>query len=165
MPGKKLEEMITLSSSTPFIIRQSIEYKIKRILGIDYIEIDGKPDIKTAERCFRALENNKAFYRTSSFDFKIVKQIHSWTNYYIHGGYRPEPWRTETAINYLKNLFYAGKTSEKHSYSYSLYAGVEVLECDLPNLMENTEISIRNEIHGDIQINWLTDPELALIKK
>ena len=162
MPGKDSEEMITLSSSTPFIIRQSIEYKIKRILGIDYLLIDGKPDIKTAERCFRAIENNKAFYRTSSFDFKIVKQIHSWTNYYVHGGYRPEPWRTETAINYLKNLFYAGKTSEK--YSYSLFAGVEVFESDLPKVIENTENSIRYEIHGDIQIKWLANPELALIK-
>jgi hypothetical protein len=163
MPGKNSEEMMTLSSSTPFMIRQSIEYKIKRLLGIDYLIIDEKRDTRTTMRCFKAIENNKKFYKNSSFDFKIIRQIHAWTNYYIHGGYRPEPWRTETAINYLKNLFYAGMTSENKSLS--LYAGVEVFEIDLSKIIENTEKSIRQDISGNVQIKWLTNPELCLLKK
>lgn len=163
MPSKHPEERLVLASSTPFIIRQSIEYKIKRILGIDYFLIDGKQDIRTAEKCFHAIDSNKPFYKTKGFDFKIVKQIYSWTNYYVHGGYRPEPWRTETANNYLKGLFYAGVTSVK--YSLSLYAGIEVLESDLDKLRTNTEKNIKNGVQGKVDIEWLTQPEVAIIKK
>jgi len=162
MPGKHPEESLALSSSTPFIIRQSIEYKIKRILGIDYYLIDGKPDIRTTDKCFDAIERNKPFYKTKGFDFSMVKKIYSWTNYYVHGGYRPEPWRTECAINYLKGLFYAGVTSVKSSLS--LYAGIEVLESELDKLHINTEVSIKKGVQGKVEIEWLTRPEVAIIK-
>lgn len=74
-PGTHEEEYFTLSSSTPFIIRQSIEYKIKRVLGIDYILLDGKPDIRSMKKYFKAIEANKNYY-TVKFDFDILKTIH-----------------------------------------------------------------------------------------
>ena len=163
MPGKHPEQKLVLASSTPFIIRQCIEYKLKRILGIDYWLIDGKPDIRAASKCFTAIDNNKAYYKTRNFSFQIIKTIHSWTNPYIHGGYRPEPWKTETAINYLNNLFYAGKTTSKNLYS--LYASIEVQERDLPKIRESTEMSIRNESRGNIEIEWRLQPEVAIIRK
>lgn len=163
MPGKHSQERLVLASSTPFIIRQSIEYKIKRILGIDYLLDNGKPDIRTTKKCFKAIENNKVYYRTTDFDFKIIEIIHSWTNVYIHGGYRPEPWRTETAVDYLTNLFYSGQTSVKNSYS--LFAGVEVLKGDISKVLENTEKSLKNGIEDNVKIIWLNKPEVAIVKK
>lgn len=162
MPSNNSEERLALASSTPFVIRQSIEYKIKRILGIDYILINGKLDIRTMERCFKAIEKNKTFYRTKDFDINTIKQIYSWTNYYVHGGYRPEPWRTETAINYLNNLFYAGQSSNKKYLS--LYAGVEILEDDLTNVLKNTERSIKSGENRPVEIRWLNKPEVLIIK-
>ena len=52
IPSQHQEERLALASSTPFIIRQSIEYKIKRILGIDYILINGNIDNRITEKCF-----------------------------------------------------------------------------------------------------------------
>ncbi|QHT71175.1 hypothetical protein GXP67_33250 [Rhodocytophaga rosea] len=162
-PGIHGGEKIVLASSAPFIVRQSIEYKIKRILGIDYLLVNNKPDIRTTERCFNTLEKNRRFYRTKDFDFQVIKQIHSWTNYYIHGGYRPEPWRIETAINYLDNLFFSGNTSND-AYITS-YAGVEIFEDDLINLRENTEKSLKEGLTGDVKIKWIRVPEVAMIKR
>jgi hypothetical protein len=163
IPGKNPEERLALATSTPFIIRQSIEYKIKRILGIDYVLINGKPDNRLVEKCFKAIDNNMEFYRTNNFDFKVIKLIHAWSHYYIHGGYRPAPWRTETAINYLDNLFYSGETSNKRLLS--LYAGIEVKEENLEKLKQRTEGTIKNDSISDIKIKWLKQPEIAIIKK
>ncbi|AKQ44690.1 hypothetical protein TH63_02105 [Rufibacter radiotolerans] len=161
-PNDHPEEKLILSSSTPFTIRQSIEYKIKRILGIDYWLIEGRPDIQAIPKCFKAIAANKQYYKIYNLDFEAIKAIHSWTNVYIHGGYRPEPWRTETALFCLKDLFYSGQTSVKNSFS--LYAGVEVLETDLQVLMKNTEEIIRAGNSKPIEIKWLSKPEVAIIK-
>lgn len=161
-PGKHEQEHLALSSSTPFIIRQSIEYKIKRILGINYIELSGKPHKTFANVYFKALRNNKEFYKIRKFDFEVIEKIHSWTHLYIHGGFRSRPWLTENALNCLKELFYSGETS--NSQSVSLYAGIEILETDLENLLKKTQESIENELGQDAEIVWLTKPELAYIK-
>jgi|TARA_B110000238_G_C16028402_1_gene396304 hypothetical protein len=160
-PGEHLEENLALASSTPFIIRQSIEYKIKRILGIDYLLINEKPDIRTTERCFKAIENNEIYYKTKGINFPIIKLIYSWSNTYIHGGYRPNPWQTENAINYVKKLFYVGETSKVNSFS--IYASVEVLKEDLTTIKKLTEKSIKKDIKGKLEIKWLNKPELAII--
>ena len=160
-PGMYEQEHLTLSSSTPFIIRQSIEYKIKRVLGIDYIQLCDKPHKTSADIYFMALRNNFEFYRRIKFDFEVIKKIHSWTNSYIHGGYRSRPWLTENALNYLQELFYAGETSQPQSLS--LFAGIKILEIDLEDLLNKTEESIKNKLGKDAEIVWLPKPELAYI--
>lgn len=163
VPGQHPQEKIVLAASTPFVIRQSIEYKIKRILGIDYILLkNGRPDIQAMKKCFSAIEANKIYYNTTNFNFEIIQKIHSWTHAYIHGGYRPEPWKTETALYCLKNLFYEGANSTNPN-SFSWYAGVEVFDYNLDKLKETTDLSLRKD--AEIEIVWLSNPEVAVIKK
>ena len=162
-PGIHEQENLALSTSTPFIIRQSIEYKMKRILGIDYIKKDGNIHKTNMNIYFKALNNNLRFYKTRNFDFTIIEKIHSWTHLYIHGGYRPKPWQIETALNYLKELFYKGETSQGNLLSY--YAGIELLESDLPAMKMKTIDTINEMLEGDIEIIWQNEFELAIIKK
>jgi len=160
--GEHQEEKLALSSSTAFIIRQSIEYKIKRILGIDKIIKNKRPYIRTMDLCFKAIDKNSEFYTLKDFSFSAIKNIYIWTHTFIHGGYRPEPWQTETALTYLKSLFYSGETSK--SKSYSLYAGIEVKESELVKLRELTEKTIMAD-EVEIEIQWLSKPEVAIIRK
>lgn len=162
-PGTKKEENLALASSTPFIIRQSLEYKIKRILGINYIESNGKPDKTLASVYFKALRNNLRFYKIKKFDFETIEKIYTWTHSYIHGGIRAKPWKTETALNYLEEFFYSGKTSQPNSWS--LYAGIETEEENLDALKNNTCESLKKQLGQDIKIVWLSKPELAIMKK
>ena len=162
IPNDIKEEKLVLSTSTSFFIRQSIEYKIKRILGIDYILINDKPDKRSVEKYFKAIENNMSFYTTKNFNFEIIKKIHSWTHTYIHGGYRPEPWKTETALFYLNELFFSGKTSRKKSFS--LYAGIELKESELESLKSNTESTIKSLDNSETSVKWAWPPEVAIIK-
>ncbi len=163
MPGKHPEERLALATSTPFVIRQSIEYKIKRILGIDYILVNNKLDNRVLEKCFKAIKVNSELYVTKGFSFSVLKLIHTWTHYFIHGGYRPEPWRTETALNYLDSLFYSGKTL--NNSMLSRYASIEIDETLLEELMKRTEETIKRESDGSVQIKWLNRPEIAIIRK
>jgi hypothetical protein len=159
--GEHPEEKLVLGTSTTFFIRQAIEYKIKRVLGIEYILLDGKPDIRSMDKFLKAIESNKIYYKVK-FDFDILKTIYSWTHTYIHGGYRPEPWKTETAINYLSLIYYNGETSNVNSYS--LYAGIEVNSSELASLKINTEETLTNEAGlKKLFISWLSKPEVAIV--
>lgn len=83
---------------------------------------------------------------------------------YIHGGYRPEPWKTETAIDYLSLFFHSGETSNINSYS--LYAGVEVNSTALDLLKSNTEQALMREAEKEkkvFSISWLNKPEIAIL--
>ena len=110
----------------------------------------------------KAINNNLLYYNTRGFEFEVLKKIHSWTNTYIHGGYRPNPWKTETALFYLDKVFYSGKTS--NSKSLSTYASVEVKRENLDKLRINTEESIKKDSEGkEVHIEWRNSLEIAII--
>ena len=154
-PGEHPEEKFVLSTTTPFFIRQSIEYKVKRCLGIDFWLKNGSSDIRSTETCFEIIKKID-FFKTDNIDFDIVKHIYSWTNLYIHGGYRAEPWRTETAINYLSSLFNQAENS--------LFAGIKVFKSDVPRIKEIAEKHIRfKNDQNEIYIRWRNKPEVAII--
>lgn len=161
--GEHPEEKLVLSTAAPFFIRQAIEYKIKGILGIDYILLNCTTDVQFMKKCFKTVEANKKYYSVK-FDFETIKTIFNWTHTYIHGGYRAEPWKTETAIHYLESIFYSGQTSNINSFS--LYAGVEVDKSNLEELRINTEKTLRNLAEKDkkeLFISWLSKPEVATV--
>ncbi|MEQ9289469.1 MAG: hypothetical protein RIG77_21250 [Cyclobacteriaceae bacterium] len=159
-PSEHPEERLALSTSTPFIIRQVIEYKIKRILAIDYLTKGKKPFNRTPDICFKILDRCSKLLKLNNFSFEIIKNIYSWTHAYIHGGYRAEPWKTESVLDYLGNVYYSGETSKKNSFSK--YAGVEVIESNLPELKLLTEQVCKK---NDLEIKWLIQNEVAIIKE
>ena len=92
-----------------------------------------------------------------------MKKIHKWSSKYIHGGYRPYPWQTETALNYLQDLFYSGQTLNPQSYS--LYAGVEVKKENLQEFKLNIEKTLKGLCKPDdeLKIYWRDKPEVAIV--
>jgi len=161
-PSDHKEEQLVLATSSPFIIRQSIEIKIKRVLGIQYVLKNGKLDKTPSKVFFNAFKNNLIYYRLRNFDIETIEKIHSWAHFYVHGGLRAEPWRTETALYYLNRLNYKGPTSD--SRTMSIYASVEANEVDLVDLNAATEESIKNDLGNDVSIKWVAKPEIAVIK-
>lgn len=160
LPSEHPEERLALSTSTPFTIRQAIEYKVKRILAIDYLTKNKKPFNRTPELCFKILDKCSEILTLNNFTFEIIKNIYSWTHTYIHGGYRAEPWKTESALDYLNKVYYSGETSINNSFS--IYAGIEIRESDLPELKLTTERVCKE---NDLEIKWLTQNEVAILKK
>jgi hypothetical protein len=160
-PGTHEQEKLVLSSSTTFTLRQCVEYKVKGILGIDYI-LNGdkieKPEFKVL---VNALQNNMKYYSLRNIEFEQLKTLHSWLSYYIHKGIRPEPWKTETAISILKDFFYIGLNQSGTTYSH--YSSIEVNRNELEQLMENTFKYLKEKIDTDIEISWISHPEVVLV--
>ena len=119
-PGDHAEEALVLGTSTPFLIRQSIEYKIKRILGIKSIKIDGKDDFNAMTKYWLLVKSNLAFYDMRNFDFKLVEFIYKWCHRYVHGGLRAFNWQTECAIDYLAKVFDSGQIVQTSQHLYTL---------------------------------------------
>ena len=161
-PGNRKEEKLVLATSTPFIIRQSIEYKPKRVLGIQYIIKEGRLDKTSTKTYFTAFKNCSKYYRLRNIDLDIIETIHTWSNFYVHSGLRAEPWRTETALHYILNLNYKGPTID--SSLLSIYASIEIDESKVEEAKHSIEESIIQELGNDIRIVWDPHPEVAVIK-
>lgn len=153
-PGEHQVEHLVLNTSTPFVIRQCIEYRIKEILGVEPVLVNNIYDIRIIEKCFKVLKGNSHLYKSIKFDISIVRCIYKWTHEYIHGGFRSVPWKTETALKYLGLLFYETKTPT----SFSMYGAVEADKINKDALKKNTEEEFRKLISGDFSINWHAEP-------
>lgn len=160
-PGTHEQEKLVLSSSATFTLRQCIEYKVKGILGIDYILNGNKIEKPEFKVLVNTLINNMKYYSLRNIEFERLKTLHSWLSYYIHEGIRPEPWKTETAISSLKDFFYIGLNRSETTYSH--YSSIEVKRKEIDMLKENTTSYLQGKIHTDIKIIWITHPEVVLV--
>jgi hypothetical protein len=156
-PGMHLEEHLVLSTSAPFFIRQCIEYRIKEILGIESVIMNNIIDIRVMDKCFVVLKGNSSLYKSIKFDIAIIKNIYKWSHEYIHGGFRPILWKTETALEYLKLLFYEIKTPN----SFSMYGAVEANKSNKNAIKKSTEEGFKKLISGEFTINWSSEPKIA----
>jgi hypothetical protein len=109
-------------NASVFLIRQSIELKIKNALGINFICDNTGRMIK-----FPGDKLMEFFFSNSEIEFQnikksIVRKIHNWSQYFVHGGYVLNIWQIDIAHDLLTPLF---DTGEKNG-SLSIYGGVKI---------------------------------------
>lgn len=103
LPYKESQGMASMA------IRQSIEIKTKRILGISKINKNKKKLSDYGfKRLFDFIEANNTDIIYTPIDFEILKAIYKWSCAYIHNGDISYLWQTETALSYLKPFFASG---------------------------------------------------------
>ncbi|OAS13732.1 hypothetical protein [Paenibacillus oryzisoli] len=103
-----LSDIITFPSAV-FFIRQAIEIRLKNAFGIvSIIDENGKLMKITGEN-FLALVDENSSDLVFPIKKSIVKKIHSWTNYYIHGAIINYTWQIEWAHYMLQPLFVPGE--------------------------------------------------------
>ncbi len=105
-----------------FLLRQAIELRIKNCLGI-YVIYDksGMPAKITPDTFIDFIYDNDKI--TIPIKKSILRKIHSWTNYYIHGGMLPELWKIELAQFLLTDLFSGG---EMPGVGSSVYGSIQI---------------------------------------
>lgn len=149
-----------------FLLRQAIELRIKNCLGI-YVIYDksGMPAKITPDTFIDFIyDNNKIIFPIKK---SILKKIHSWTNYYIHGGILPELWKIELAQCLLGDLFSGG---EKPGVGFSLYGSIQIektyfenqIHQDLLTFIISTIKQYKSFTPGDFFVET-TRPEALLI--
>lgn len=142
-------------NTSVFLIRQSIELKIKNSLGIDYILNDfGLMEKIPGDNLINFVYNNKNI-SFSIINKSIIKKIHKWTNYFIHGGFIIYIWQIHIAHKILEKLFtYDSITIEKDYYNNNL-------KIELENYIKKN--CNRNNNLNNMQIKYLDKPEAHLI--
>ena len=123
---------ITFSSVSVFLIRQSIELKLLRCLGIQKIkkEKDKKINAKyTQKQLLSFFKGNQYIY--IPVDTDILLKIIRWTNIYIHEGYMNYHWLIILSQEYLKKLFISPIDSKSINLDGSIKIDENYFKTDL----------------------------------
>jgi hypothetical protein len=121
LPYKESQGMVAMA------IRQSIEIKTKRVLGIYMIQ-KTKRNLQDYgfKRLFKFIEDNQTDITYDPIDFEILKTIYGWSCAYIHNGELSYIWQTEWALNYLNTFFKPGISSSSGKTRLSIFGAFKL---------------------------------------
>lgn len=153
MDLSSFHELSSFNASV-FLIRQSIELKIKNALGIDYILNDQLLMEKIPGDIFIEFVYNNDKIDFPNIQKSILRKIHKWTNYFIHGGFIVYIWQIHIAHKLLEELFKDDAIRiEKQYYDNQLKSALETY------IKSNCN---RNNNLNKMQIIQLLKPEAIL---
>jgi hypothetical protein len=109
-------------NASVFLIRQSIELKIKNALGINFICDNTGRMIKFPGDKLMEFFFSKSEIELPNIKKSIVRKIHNWSQYFVHGGYVLNLWQIDIAHDLLNPLFDKGERNG----SLSIYGGVKI---------------------------------------
>lgn len=92
-------------SSMPTLIRQAIELKVKRMIGLEKVtkKNGGFKMIGISSILDFFIKNSSYF--NMPVPFKTLKDINGWTNSFVHTGIAPFCWQSLEAIDLIEKLF------------------------------------------------------------
>lgn len=159
--GVDTERSITYDSrfvNATLLIRNTIEQRIKGLLGINSINRSGGK--VPLSFLITVLCESKYLNLMNGVDLKKIGKINNWANHFLHCGTRPYPWQLEWAENEIGKMFFVGYTSDKKTYS--IHAAFETENLKL--LRNEVETRI-NEKYGVVQIGWTNFGEVYELHK
>jgi hypothetical protein len=152
-----IDDIVTMPSSI-FFIRQAIEIRLKNAFGIISIrDKHGKIKKITGENFLTFIDEN-----SSDIEFPVkkgvIKKIHSWTNYYIHGGTINYSWHIEWAHYMLQPLFTPG---ENESVGWNISGAIKMKKSFYDEINDRIKELFNNE--EGLQILRMQYPEAIII--
>lgn len=92
-------------SSMPTLLRQSIEIKLKNMIGLQGVtNINGGFKLVSISSLLEFFKNNKKFL-IFPVGIETLKSINTWTNTFVHTGVTPFCWQSLEAIDLIEKLF------------------------------------------------------------
>lgn len=92
-------------SAMPTLIRQSIEVRLKNMIGLEKVEkIDGGFKFIPINSLLDFFANNTDFIEFPVC-LSLLKAINTWTNTFVHTGVVPFCWQSLEAIDLIEDLF------------------------------------------------------------
>lgn len=139
-------------------IRQSIELRVKRVLGIDSLRTNSNQNIELS-KLLKILNNLKNIKLDPIFKSEILNEINKWSNHYIHRGLRPFPWVTENVFEYISPIFQPGK----HEKGFGWYKSSIVNSQN--EYRDTLKKTIEDEFGEDVKIIWSDRFENIVLNK
>jgi hypothetical protein len=136
-------------NTSVFLIRQSIELRIKNALGINYIHHEDGSIIKFPGDKLMDFIFSKPEIELPDIKKSILKKIHEWTQYFVHGGYILNLWQIDIAHTLLLPFFTVGEKDGSMSIHGSIRIKKEYYESsfrsDVKTFVDENLFSSRKE--------------------
>lgn len=141
------ESRINLTfSSMPMFIRQSIELKIKSMIGLERVlKPSGDTKIIPISKLINALEEGN--FIDSPVSLEVLAHINFWTNTFIHTGIHPFSWQSLEAIDLVEPIF----TIKQGEIGALNLRGFRFLRRDIS--LEEVKEKLDNKFHADFILN------------
>ena len=160
--GRSLPQPLARDMFSLFGIRQTLEIRFRRLLGLRWIDPMPKigheviPTIlKKHEKAFRYKNGNK-------LKISDVMHIYNWTDYSIHSMSSNYIWLVWKAIVSSSDFLTPPKFDEKSKYMH-INASMEMDECTLQDLRNDfRKWVIANKFGKDVKIYW-EEPEVPIV--
>ncbi|MBW3759502.1 hypothetical protein GL264_01505 [Aeromonas jandaei] len=112
-------------SASCYFLRQCLEVKFKRILGVHEIYDKNNQPLKIRHDFFpNFIKNNHQHFELFSVNITSVFKIYKWTNSTIHTSATPLIWEQWYALRYCEPFIYP--TDKQHEQGYHLHGSVVI---------------------------------------
>ena len=168
-----------IRNTSIFLIRQSIELRLKNAIGVgNVIDLNGNP-IKLRHDMIIDFIKNFESYFIFPIKFSLLNKIYKWTNVYIHNGIYDYLWLIDWAFIILNPLFtpYRDKitfdqimkgefSGKSKTTAFSLFGSIKVQRDFFKSNMKTKLVEFISNNTGissdNIRINFLSSPESML---
>lgn len=155
-----LEHMSAVSLSV-FALRQAIEIRFKRAIGIERIVDDKANNAKLRHDFvleFFAENSDLVSLKIGSMSYLTL--IYKWTNYSIHTGSLPNIWEVQFGLDYCSKLFEPDKPNLKKSWSIN--SSIKIKDYDLLKKRWESKVNYKNPPVGRWHFFYMKRPEAVV---
>ncbi|MGB7748665.1 MAG: hypothetical protein WBN75_15425 [Verrucomicrobiia bacterium] len=115
---KNLLSHMSAVSLSVFALRQAVEVRFRRAIGIERIVDDNANDAKLRhDFMLEFFAENPDLVALKVGSMTNLTLIYKWTNYSIHTGSMPNMWEIQFALDYCSKLFEPDKPDPKKGWS------------------------------------------------
>ena len=101
----KSDSIVAIRNTSIFLIRQSIELRLKNAIGLNYVYHNNGETVKLRHDLLLDFIKCNTTNFTFPTKFSILEKIYKWTNLYIHNGIHNYLWLIDWAYIILNPLF------------------------------------------------------------
>lgn len=123
----------TYYANLAYLIRDSLEIRIKNALGILEIKDNAKSCKITSDIFTNFICTNPNVNIPNDINKSILEKIFNWTNYHIHLGIRLYNWEFILILDYISPLFGGGK----NEHQVSIYGSISMRKNYYQTQLEN----------------------------
>ncbi len=150
---------------SPVALRQALELKIQRIIGVgDYYDGKGEKIFTRHYYFFDFIKKYKAHFDFQDVDFGIIQKVFEFCNLSVHKGIMPYYWQMSYAIKFCDPLFFDNNPPENGSFHF--HSSIKVYNYDELKLAFIRELTSQfPSPKYDLRIHWIKPEAMILMEK
>lgn len=110
------------------VLRQSLESRFQRIIGVELHDKDGKGPKVRHGFYYKFIADNQDEVELRDCNLKAISSVYDWCNDIVHGAYQPLSWQLPFAHQVCAPLFFSGKSDDGNRWSVYGAARIRNLE-------------------------------------